>query len=185
MRPTVVVFMILSSLVNLQSQDLLKVSRTSDKMIIDGKATEDAWKNTELRTFGHFYRQEKPTDRQNTSFRMLWDEENLYVLFECEDQYITARETQRDGEPYFDDCAEIFLIPAPEALDVHLGYFVLRPEGGVNPAATIGRPGFLLSHRRSGSARPRESVPSPFLPVPPGTAATCLRGTSQTEETSK
>ena len=122
MRPTVVVFMILSSLVNLQSQELLKVSKTSDKMIIDGKATEDAWKKTEPRTFGHFYRIDKPTDRQNTSFRMLWDEDNLYVLFECEDLYITARETQRNGEPYFDDCAEIFLIPAPEALDVHLGF---------------------------------------------------------------
>ena len=114
--------MMLSSLVNLQSQDVLKVSRTSDKMIIDGKATEDAWKNTELRTFGNFYRINKPSDRQNTSFRMLWDEDNLYVLFECEDQYITARETRRDGEPYFDDCAEIFLIPSPEALDVHIGF---------------------------------------------------------------
>jgi len=53
---------------------------------------------------------------------MLWDDENLYVSFECEDQYITARETARDGKPFFDDCAEIFLIPVADSLDVHYGF---------------------------------------------------------------
>jgi len=103
-------------------QEVFKVSRTNQEMNIDGKASEAAWKNAESRTFEYFYRIENASDRQQTSFRMLWDEENLYVLFECEDQYITARETKRDAQPYFDDCAEIFLIPVPEALDMHLGF---------------------------------------------------------------
>ena len=47
------------------------------------------------------------------------DDKNLYAFFKCEDKYITAHETERDGKPYFDDCAEVFLIPAPDSLDMH------------------------------------------------------------------
>ena len=97
-----------------------KVSKANQTIKIDGKL-DDAWLQTEVRTLDHFRRYEKADDRQHTKFRMLWDTENLYVFFECRDKYITARETKRDGQPYFDDCAEIFLIPAPAKLDMHYG----------------------------------------------------------------
>ena len=70
----------------------------------------------------YFYNIEKPSDNQKTTFRMLWDEKNLYIFFQCEDKYITARETKWDGEPYLDDCAEVFLIPVPDSLDTHFGF---------------------------------------------------------------
>ncbi|MDO7173157.1 carbohydrate-binding family 9-like protein [Mariniflexile sp. AS56] len=101
------------------AQDIFKVSKTNSKITIDGKLDEAIWQNTEVRPFNHFFDVVKPTDQQNSKFRMLWDEENLYLFYECEDQYITARETVRDAEPYHDDCAEIFLIPVPESLDMH------------------------------------------------------------------
>ncbi len=103
-------------------QEVFKVARTNTPMVIDGKLNEEAWQKTESRSLNYFYRVEKPTDQQNTVFRMLWDEENLYVFFACEDQYITARERKRDGRPYLDDCAEIFLIPVPDSLNVHYGF---------------------------------------------------------------
>ncbi len=105
-------------------QTVFKVSKTKGPITIDGKMNETAWKNTEVRAFDYFYRIEKPKDEQKTKFRMLWDEENLYVFFECEDQYITAREKSRDGQPYLDDCAEIFLIPVPDSLNMHFGFEV-------------------------------------------------------------
>jgi hypothetical protein len=98
------------------------VVRTSTPIIIDGKPDDLAWSETEVGSLDYFYNIKKPDDKQNTSFRMLWDEENLYVFFECKDQYITARETERNGEPYFDDCAEIFLIPAPDSAKMHFGF---------------------------------------------------------------
>lgn len=52
---------------------------------------------------------------------MLWDEKNLYLFYQMKDKYLTARETKRDGEPYLDDCAEIFFITAPDSLDTHFG----------------------------------------------------------------
>lgn len=107
---------------SLGEQDVFKVGKTKEAIAIDGKLNETAWKETEACTFDYFYRIEKPGDGQQTKFRMLWDEENLYVFFECEDEYITAREKNRDGQPYLDDCAEIFLIPAPDSLNMHFGF---------------------------------------------------------------
>ena len=103
-------------------QEVFKASKANSTITIDGNLNEEDWQRTESRTLDYFYRVEKPTDRQKTVFRMLWDKENLYVFFACEDLYITARETKRDGRPYLDDCAEIFLIPAPDSCNMHYGF---------------------------------------------------------------
>ena len=106
----------------LGEQPLFKASKTPETVLIDGKMEEKIWQKTEARTFDNFYRVEKPDDVQNTIFRMLWDNKNLYLLFEMEDKHLTVRETKRDGKPYLDDCAEIFFISAPDSLDTHFGY---------------------------------------------------------------
>lgn len=107
---------------SLGEQPLFKVSKTNTPLVIDGKMNEEVWSKTEARSLDYFYRIDKPTDQQKTTFRMLWDETMLYVFFDMEDQFLTVRETQRDGEPYLDDCAEIFFITAPDSLDTHFGY---------------------------------------------------------------
>lgn len=96
-------------------------SKARTPVEIDGKI-DKAWESTKSASLDHYRRDEKPSDRQKSKFRMMWDEENLYVLFQCKDKYITAREIRRDGQPYFDDCAEIFLIPANAQLDMHYGF---------------------------------------------------------------
>jgi hypothetical protein len=93
-------------------------------MVIDGKMDETSWTQTESRTFDYTYLAEKPSDKQKTSFRMLWDDKNLYLFYQFEDNYLTARETKRDGTPFLDDCAEIFIIPVPDSLDTHFGFEV-------------------------------------------------------------
>ncbi|MGI9549587.1 MAG: carbohydrate-binding family 9-like protein, partial [Aurantibacter sp.] len=107
---------------SLGEQPVFKVSKTTVPISVDGKMNEDSWQKTEARNLDYFYRIDKPTDQQQTAFRMLWDEKNLYLFFQMEDKYLTVRETKRDGEPYLDDCAEIFLITAPDSLDTHFGY---------------------------------------------------------------
>jgi len=108
----------------LGEQPIYSIARASTPITIDGRLDEVSWQKAEARSLDYFYKVEKPTDQQNTIFRMLWDEENLYAHFTCEDQYITARETKRDGQPYLDDCAELFLIPAPDSLKMHYGFEV-------------------------------------------------------------
>lgn len=107
---------------SLGEQPVFKVSKVSEPLVIDGKMDEASWSKTEARTLDYFYRVDMPTDQQKSTFRMLWGKEKFYVFFEMEDQYITARETKRDGQPYLDDCAEIFFITAPDSLDTHFGY---------------------------------------------------------------
>lgn len=102
----------------------LKVPLATSQIKIDGKQDDDCWQKTQAFSFDFFYKAEKPDDKQNTKFKMLWDEVNLYLFFECEDRYITAREKNRDGQPYFDDCAEIFLIPTANKIKMHFGYEV-------------------------------------------------------------
>ncbi|RKR14428.1 carbohydrate binding protein with CBM9 domain [Maribacter vaceletii] len=107
---------------SLGEQPIFKVSKATSSVVVDGKMDEIIWKKTEVGTFDNFYAAPEPNDKQKSTFRMLWGENSLYVFFEFEDKYLTVRETQRDGAPYFDDCAEIFIIPAPEALDTHFGF---------------------------------------------------------------
>ena len=107
---------------SLGEQPIFKVSRANERIVVDGKMNEKDWSETEARNFESFYRVEEPDDRQTTTFRMLWDDEHLYLFYEMEDKFLTARETKRDGQPYFDDCAEIFFITVPESLDTHIGY---------------------------------------------------------------
>jgi hypothetical protein len=101
---------------------LFTVNKAKSPVKIDGKMNDEDWKKTMTRSLDYFYRIEKSSDQQNTTFRMLWDEDNLYVFFQCKDKYLTAREKARDGVPYLDDCAEVFFVPAPDSLDVHFGF---------------------------------------------------------------
>ncbi|MBK8502618.1 MAG: carbohydrate-binding family 9-like protein [Saprospiraceae bacterium] len=106
----------------LGEQKVFTVAKASTPILVDGKSNEAAWSKTESRALDYFYGVEKATDRQQTDFRMLWDDEYLYAFFDCKDQYLTSFEKNRDGRPYMDDCAELFLIPAPDSLEMHFGF---------------------------------------------------------------
>lgn len=103
-------------------QPVYKVARAGETMNIDGRMDEASWKNAEVRSLDHFFRLDKPVEKQNTKFRMLWDNAGLYLFFECEDTSLTARETNFDGRTYLDDCAEFFVVPVPDSIYMHFGF---------------------------------------------------------------
>ena len=103
-------------------QPVYKVSRAREPITIDGKMDEPSWKNAEVQTFNYFYRGDKPFEKQNSKFRMLWDDTNIYLFYECEDTSLTARETRFDGRTYLDDCAEFFVVPVPDSVYMHFGF---------------------------------------------------------------
>lgn len=107
---------------SLGEQPIFKVTKAVEPIVVDGRMDEASWGATEKRSFEYFYRADQPDDAQRSTLRMLWDDTNLYLFYQMEDKYLTARETKRDGQPYFDDCAEVFFIPVPESLDTHLGF---------------------------------------------------------------
>jgi len=97
---------------------LYKTHKVQSAIKIDGNMDEEDWKNAETRTLDYFYFTEKGHE-QKTTYRMLWDEQNIYLFFQCEDKYLNASETKRDGAPYLDDCVEFFVTPAPTVADMH------------------------------------------------------------------
>jgi hypothetical protein len=84
-------------------QPVYKVSKAREPITVDGKMDEASWKNAEVQQLTNFFRLDKPVDKQNTKFRMLWDDANIYLFYECEDTSLTARETNFDGRTYIDD----------------------------------------------------------------------------------
>ena len=103
-------------------QPVYRVSRAREPVIVDGKMDETSWKDAEVRSFDHFYRGDKPAEKQNTKFRMLWDDKNMYLFYECEDTSLTARETNFDARPFLDDCAEFLCVPVPDSIYMHFGF---------------------------------------------------------------
>lgn len=101
-----------------------KMLKSSEKIVVDGKMDEKVWADAVVVSLDNFYEIKKDSDRQNTKFRMLWDDENLYLFYEAEDKFITARATEQDGQPYMDDCAEIFITPTPTANKTHFAFEV-------------------------------------------------------------
>jgi hypothetical protein len=103
-------------------QPVYKVAKTKEAITVDGKMDEVAWQKAEVQSFNYFYRADKPVDKQNSKFRMMWDDANLYLFYEIEDSSLTSREINFDARPYLDDCAEFFVVPVPDSAYMHFGF---------------------------------------------------------------
>jgi hypothetical protein len=95
-----------------------EVKRASSPMVIDGKPDEKAWEaagKIEL----IFPWDSQTGAKQKTIARLLWDENNLYVSYECEDTDIVATHTEHDDPTYLDDAVEIFINPLPSQTTIY------------------------------------------------------------------
>ena len=50
-----------------------------------------------------------------------WDDNYLYVSYECEDTDIVATHTEHDDPTYLDDAVEIFINPMPSQTSIYYG----------------------------------------------------------------
>ena len=103
--------------------------RASGEITIDGKLDEDAWQTAP--ETGNFLlyngEEESPV---HTSARLLWDDENLYISFVCEDADLYATMKERDDLLWSQDVVEVFIME--QSLDQ--GHFV---EYEVSPIGTV------------------------------------------------
>src|SRR5580700_1282162 len=84
-----------------------EVKRATSPIVIDGKVDDKAWaaaNKVEL----IFPWDAQTGDKQKTTARLLWDDNYLYVSYECEDTDIVALRTERDEPTYMDDAVEFF-----------------------------------------------------------------------------
>lgn len=86
--------------------------RTTERMRIDGRLDEKAWQRAApSEAFVDIRGEGWPEPVKRTTVRMLWDDENLYIGAELEEDDIIARLTQRDTIIYHDNDFEVFLDP--------------------------------------------------------------------------
>jgi len=94
---------------------------------IDGKLDDPAWKLADVAT--DFKNTRPPFNAMKfpTRAMLLWDSKYLYVGFDCPDTDVVGTITERDGELWREDAAEVFLNPSCDGM-TYLEYEV-SPRG--------------------------------------------------------
>lgn len=90
----------------------VKVRKVNSAIRIDGMPDESAWKDADSMT-GFMLFDGKPAEQQ-TSFRLLYDDRNLYINATCAEplpERMSAKIKERDRNVFTDDCVEVFLAP--------------------------------------------------------------------------
>lgn len=88
------------------------IYRAGTPIVVDGRLDEPAWVGAP--DVGAFvFPWYEGGKQEQTVAKMLWDDENLYVAFICEDAHISAEHTERDSAVWKDDTVELFTAPNP------------------------------------------------------------------------
>ena len=89
----------------------MPVARATSAPTIDGKLDDQAWQAAAPQMLSTMQAQQSDIP---TAVRVLYDDDNLYIAFACDEPLIdklVARSTGRDGPIWTMDCGEILLAP--------------------------------------------------------------------------
>jgi len=89
-----------------------EVKRAARPIVVDGKPDEATWKAAGTLELQFPWKQQTGA-MQKTVARILWDDQFLYVAYDCEDTDVVAHYTERDDPTYKDDAVEFFVNPDP------------------------------------------------------------------------
>jgi len=98
-----------------------EVKRAAMPVVIDGKLDDKEWEAASPAVSLQFLWDSQTGAKQKTSARLLWDDQFLYVGYDCEDADITAQFLERDDPTYRDDAVEIFINPRPAQTGLYFG----------------------------------------------------------------
>ncbi len=98
------------------------IPRRPGPIEIDGRADDEAWNAADPIEFTFPWNDVTLEEPQTTIARLLYDDEALYVVFECVDPYLDSQVTERDGPVYEEDSVGLFLAPNPHDTSVYFGF---------------------------------------------------------------
>lgn len=98
------------------------IHRTTSAITVDGRGDDEAWKKAEKISFAFPWDDVTAAPAQSTVTRMLYDDDTLYILYECVDPYLHAEVEDKDGAVYAEDAVEIFVTPDPDDVTAYFGY---------------------------------------------------------------
>ncbi|MGV3601901.1 MAG: carbohydrate-binding family 9-like protein [Dyadobacter fermentans] len=86
--------------------------RAGKDMTIDGKLNEQSWKKAAWTdSFVDIEGDKKPLPLQETRVKMLWDDRNLYIAAQIEEEHIWAYQDKKDQIVYLENDFEVFIDP--------------------------------------------------------------------------
>ena len=99
-----------------------QVLRTDQGIQVDGRLDEADWQHAAPIAFVMPWSDLEKEEPQSTTARLLWDDDNLYIIYECVDPYLHSEVTEHDGAVYQEDAVEIFATPNMEVPGNYYGY---------------------------------------------------------------
>jgi len=104
----------------------LVVPKLQDPVDINAQWDKEPWLGIAAAELTN-YMGDYPEHFPKVLFKVAYDDEALYIIWQVHDQYIVAVADQYQGAVYKDSCVEFFFTPDA---DVSLGYFNLEMNGG-------------------------------------------------------
>jgi hypothetical protein len=100
----------------LQPPRSYSATKTTQKITIDGKDNETAWsKAAWSETFVDIEGKTGQEDPYKTRYKLLWDDNFLYVYVKMKEEHIWAKLKEHDQKIYLDNALEIFMDPDGDA----------------------------------------------------------------------
>ncbi len=98
------------------------IPRREGPVVIDGLADDEAWAAAEPIHFIFPWDDVSQANAQTTVARMLYDDDALYIIYDCVDPYLHSEVTERDGPVYNEDAVEIFVAPNADDISTYFGF---------------------------------------------------------------
>jgi len=105
---------------------IYKVKKASGAVEINGQWQQGRWEKADVLEIKN-YMGEKPVHFPQTSAKLLYDDDNIYVFFQVIDKYVRCRAGQTNGPVWLDSCVEFFFTPEADVTD---RYFNLEANCG-------------------------------------------------------
>jgi len=106
-----------------------KVERLKQKLPIDGNWDKKQWKGVKSVRMTN-YMGKVPAFEPEAEAKMLYDDENVYVIFRVKDRYVRSEVLEYNGNVSGDACVEFFFAPD---MELPLHYFNLEINAGGTP----------------------------------------------------
>lgn len=87
-----------------------KVYKTDKEIPVNGKWDKPAWEKIKAVEINNFIR-DRPEFFPHTQAKMMYDDENLYVIFKVNDRYVRSITTTLNGPVWEDAAVEFFFSP--------------------------------------------------------------------------
>lgn len=113
----------------MKTSSVYNVSRLKQSMKIDANWDKPQWRNTKAININN-YLGEMPKFQPSVQAKMMYDDENIYVIFHVNDRYVRCVAKETNDSVWVDSCVEFFFAPDTQVPE---RYFNLEVNCGGTP----------------------------------------------------